>query len=54
MDIAILRALLKANKSSSAEGRFVDQLKLALAWNRADVAISDIMDKSRVWEVGLR
>nr|XP_047136370.1 transient receptor potential cation channel subfamily M member-like 2 [Hydra vulgaris] len=37
MDLAILRALLKANKAS-----FEMQLKLALAWNRIDVAKSEI------------
>lgn len=37
MDLAVLRSLLKANKAS-----FLMQLKLALAWNRIDVAKSEI------------
>ncbi|CAH1774148.1 unnamed protein product [Owenia fusiformis] len=45
IDYAILHALLKANQSN--EG---DQLKLALAWNRIDVAKSDIFHDDKKWE----
>ncbi|XP_077993111.1 transient receptor potential cation channel subfamily M member-like 2 [Glandiceps talaboti] len=47
IDLAILQALLKANK-----GRVQDQLKLALAWNRIDIAKSEIFTDDRKWKQG--
>merc|ERR1712150_430678 len=47
IDLAILQALLKVNKSSP-----IDQLKLALAWNRIDVARSEIFTDDEKWEPG--
>ncbi|XP_070536806.1 transient receptor potential cation channel subfamily M member-like 2 isoform X1 [Ptychodera flava] len=45
IDLAILQALLKANK-----GREQDQLKLALAWNRIDIAKSVIFTEDKKWQ----
>ncbi|XP_052091143.1 transient receptor potential cation channel subfamily M member-like 2 isoform X6 [Mytilus californianus] len=47
IDYAILKALLKANKD-----QVYDQLKLALAWNRIDIAKSEIFVDDRTWEPG--
>ncbi|KAK7482390.1 hypothetical protein BaRGS_00026409, partial [Batillaria attramentaria] len=47
VDMAILKALLKANKD-----QVMDQLKLALAWNRIDVAKSEIFTDERPWPTG--
>ncbi|XP_041372305.1 transient receptor potential cation channel subfamily M member-like 2 [Gigantopelta aegis] len=47
VDMAILKALLKANKNE-----VMDQLKLALAWNRIDIAKSDIFTEERLWLPG--
>lgn len=44
IDLAILKALLKANSSSP-----LAQLNLALAWNRIDVAKSEIFTDERHW-----
>ncbi|XP_028517955.1 transient receptor potential cation channel subfamily M member 2 isoform X2 [Exaiptasia diaphana] len=44
IDLAILKALLKANRSSP-----LAQLNLALAWNRIDLAKSDIFTEDRLW-----
>lgn len=44
IDLAILKALLKANSSSP-----LVQLNLALAWNRIDVAKSEIFTDERRW-----
>ncbi|KAK3101394.1 hypothetical protein FSP39_003210, partial [Pinctada imbricata] len=43
VDKAVLKALLKANKD-----QIFDQLKLALAWNRIDIAKSEIFTDDRV------
>ncbi|XP_035828049.1 transient receptor potential cation channel subfamily M member-like 2 isoform X2 [Aplysia californica] len=48
VDLAILKALLKANKH-----QVMDQLKLALAWNRIDVAKSEIFTDERRWPTGM-
>nr|KAI8744050.1 transient receptor potential cation channel subfamily M member 2-like [Biomphalaria glabrata] len=48
VDLAILKALLKANKNQA-----IDQLKLALAWNRIDVAKSEIFTDDRTWPTGM-
>ncbi|XP_072174396.1 transient receptor potential cation channel subfamily M member-like 2 [Diadema setosum] len=47
IDGAILHALLKANK-----GRMLDQLRLALIWNRVDVAKREIFTDDREWGKG--
>lgn len=36
---------------SANKERVTDQLKLALAWNRIDVAESDIFTEDKRWEV---
>ncbi|XP_067687429.1 transient receptor potential cation channel subfamily M member-like 2 [Haliotis asinina] len=46
VDMAILKALLKANRHE-----VMDQLRLALSWNRIDVAKSEIFTDSE-WEMG--
>ncbi|XP_048236497.1 transient receptor potential cation channel subfamily M member-like 2 isoform X3 [Haliotis rufescens] len=46
VDMAILKALLKANQNE-----VMDQLRLALSWNRIDVAKSEIFT-DREWEMG--
>ena len=46
IDQAILLALLKANRN-----QVMDQLKLALAWNRIDVAKSEIFTDETKWQV---
>ncbi|KAH9505775.1 Transient receptor putative cation channel sub M member 2 [Bulinus truncatus] len=48
VDLAILKALFKANKNQE-----LDQLKLALAWNRIDVAKSEIFTDERSWPTGM-
>ncbi|XP_070175133.1 transient receptor potential cation channel subfamily M member-like 2 [Littorina saxatilis] len=47
VDMAILKALLKANKD-----QVMDQLRLALAWNRIDIAKSEIFTDDRPWPTG--
>ncbi|GFN90287.1 transient receptor potential cation channel subfamily m member 2-like, partial [Plakobranchus ocellatus] len=47
VDLAILKALLKAKKNN-----VMDQLKLALAWNRIDVAKSEIFTDENRWPTG--
>ncbi|RMX42269.1 hypothetical protein pdam_00009856 [Pocillopora damicornis] len=44
IDLAILKALLKANSSAP-----LMQLNLALAWNRIDVAKSEIFTDDKLW-----
>ncbi|KAJ7363535.1 Transient receptor putative cation channel sub M member 7 [Desmophyllum pertusum] len=46
IDRAILRALLKAQHASAA-----DQLSLALIWNRADIARTEIFTEDQKWEM---
>ncbi|KAK3605984.1 hypothetical protein CHS0354_019664 [Potamilus streckersoni] len=43
-DVAILKALLRANKN-----QVMDQLKLALAWNRIDIVKSEIFADDKSW-----
>ncbi|XP_066299867.1 transient receptor potential cation channel subfamily M member-like 2 isoform X2 [Branchiostoma lanceolatum] len=45
IDVAMLRALLRANKDD-----YQHQLKLALAWNRSDIAETDIFTADRRWK----
>lgn len=47
IDVAILKSLLKANKDQE-----FDQLKLALAWNRIDIAKSEIFTEDKIWPPG--
>ncbi|XP_048780497.1 transient receptor potential cation channel subfamily M member 2-like isoform X2 [Ostrea edulis] len=47
IDVAILKGLLKANKD-----QIFDQLKLALAWNRIDIAKSEIFTEDKIWPLG--
>nr|XP_022342892.1 transient receptor potential cation channel subfamily M member 2-like isoform X1 [Crassostrea virginica] len=47
IDVAILKGLLKANKD-----QVFDQLKLALAWNRVDIAKSEIFTEDKIWPPG--
>ncbi|KAJ8392633.1 hypothetical protein AAFF_G00073070 [Aldrovandia affinis] len=52
VDVAILRALLKASKSSDSLGRenWEQQLELAVAWNRVDIAESEIFTEESQWK----
>lgn len=44
---------LSACKSQSQEAQdFLDELKLAVAWNRVDIAKSDIFNGDVEWKVG--
>ncbi|OAF71847.1 hypothetical protein A3Q56_00397 [Intoshia linei] len=45
VDYAILNALLRVNKSKT-----MDQLRLALAWNRIDIAKSEIFANQTKWD----
>uniref|UniRef100_K1QLP0 Transient receptor potential cation channel subfamily M member 8 n=1 Tax=Magallana gigas TaxID=29159 RepID=K1QLP0_MAGGI len=47
IDVAILKSLLKANREQE-----FDQLKLALAWNRIDIAKSEIFTEDKIWPPG--
>ncbi|KAL3836664.1 hypothetical protein ACJMK2_022086 [Sinanodonta woodiana] len=47
IDVAMLKALLKANKN-----HVMDQLRLALAWNRIDIAKSEIFTDDKRWTTG--
>lgn len=43
-----------ANKSQSQEGQdFLDELKLAVAWNRVDIAKSEIFNGDVEWTVSV-
>ncbi|XP_078514884.1 transient receptor potential cation channel subfamily M member 2-like [Lissotriton helveticus] len=52
VDVAILQALLKASQSLDHEGNenWDYQLKLAVSWNRLDIAKSDIFNSERNWK----
>ncbi|KAI7814824.1 putative transient receptor potential cation channel subfamily M member 5 [Triplophysa rosa] len=50
LDTVILKALVKACKSQSSEAQdFLDELKLAVAWNRVDIAKSEIFNGDIQW-----
>ncbi|KAF4110874.1 transient receptor potential cation channel subfamily M member 5 isoform X1 [Onychostoma macrolepis] len=50
LDTVILKALVKACKSQSQEAQdFLDELKLAVAWNRVDIAKSEIFSGDVAW-----
>ncbi|XP_074859743.1 transient receptor potential cation channel subfamily M member 2 [Carettochelys insculpta] len=52
VDVAILQALLKAARSHDRSGRenWDHQLKLAVAWNRVDIARSEIFTDDHEWK----
>ncbi|XP_073087352.1 transient receptor potential cation channel subfamily M member 2 isoform X5 [Manis javanica] len=52
VDVAILQALLKASRSQDHFGHetWDHQLKLAVAWNRVDIARSEIFTDERQWK----
>ncbi|KAJ8417010.1 hypothetical protein AAFF_G00282370 [Aldrovandia affinis] len=50
LDTVILMALVKACKSQSQEAQdYLDELKLAVAWNRVDIAKSEIFNGDVEW-----
>lgn len=49
IDLSILIALLRSSCVSS-----IDQLKLALTWNRVDIARNYILSGSQQWPVRLK
>uniref|UniRef100_A0A667XU13 Transient receptor potential cation channel, subfamily M, member 2 n=1 Tax=Myripristis murdjan TaxID=586833 RepID=A0A667XU13_9TELE len=52
VDVAILQALLKASRNSESLGResWQTQLELAIAWNRADIAETEIFTEESQWK----
>ncbi|XP_044531649.1 transient receptor potential cation channel subfamily M member 2 [Gracilinanus agilis] len=52
VDVAILQALLKASRNHDHVGHenWDHQLKLAVAWNRVDIARSEIFTDERQWK----
>ncbi|XP_026524164.1 transient receptor potential cation channel subfamily M member 5 [Notechis scutatus] len=51
LDTVILKALVKACKSHSQEAQeYLDELKLAVAWNRVDIAKSGIFNGDVEWK----
>ncbi|XP_053514216.1 transient receptor potential cation channel subfamily M member 5 [Artibeus jamaicensis] len=51
LDTVILRALVKACKSHSQEPRdYLDELKLAVAWDRVDIAKSELFNGDVEWK----
>ncbi|XP_030642340.1 transient receptor potential cation channel subfamily M member 2-like [Chanos chanos] len=52
VDVAILQAFLKASRSSESFGEqsWVQQLELAVAWNRVDIARSEIFTEVNQWK----
>ncbi|KAG8125707.1 hypothetical protein E2320_020813, partial [Naja naja] len=51
LDTVILKALVKACKSHSQVAReYLDELKLAVAWNRVDIAKSEIFNGDVEWK----
>ncbi|XP_062431941.1 transient receptor potential cation channel subfamily M member 5 [Rhea pennata] len=51
LDTVILKALVKACKSHSQEAKeYLDELKLAVAWNRVDIAKSEIFNGDVEWK----
>uniref|UniRef100_A0A8C0NN97 Transient receptor potential cation channel subfamily M member 5 n=1 Tax=Canis lupus familiaris TaxID=9615 RepID=A0A8C0NN97_CANLF len=52
LDTVILKALVKACKSHSQEAQdYLDELKLAVAWDRVDIAKSEIFNGDVEWKV---
>ncbi|XP_015719392.1 transient receptor potential cation channel subfamily M member 5 [Coturnix japonica] len=51
LDTVILKALVKACKSHSQDAQeYLDELKLAVAWNRVDIAKSEIFNGDVEWK----
>ncbi|KAM5248480.1 transient receptor potential cation channel subfamily M member 5 [Ctenodactylus gundi] len=51
LDTVILKALVKACKSHSQDAQdYLDELKLAVAWNRVDIAKSEIFSGDVEWK----
>ncbi|XP_036284704.1 transient receptor potential cation channel subfamily M member 5 [Pipistrellus kuhlii] len=51
LDTAILKALVKACKSHSQQAQdYLDELKLAVAWDRVDIARSEIFNGDVEWK----
>ncbi|XP_076603767.1 transient receptor potential cation channel subfamily M member 2 [Chaetodon auriga] len=52
VDVAILQALLKASRTSESLGidSWKRQLELAIAWNRADIAETEIFTEESQWK----
>ncbi|KAM3842235.1 transient receptor potential cation channel subfamily M member 2-like [Diretmus argenteus] len=52
VDVAILQALLKASRNSESPGRdsWETQLELAVAWNRVDIAETEIFTEESQWK----
>nr|XP_020644461.1 transient receptor potential cation channel subfamily M member 5 [Pogona vitticeps] len=51
LDTVVLKALVKACKSHSQEAQeYLDELKLAVAWNRVDIAKSEIFNGDVEWK----
>ncbi|NXI48431.1 TRPM5 protein, partial [Galbula dea] len=51
LDTVILKALVKACKSHSQEAQeYLDELKLAVAWNRVDIAKSELFSGDVEWK----
>ncbi|XP_029457602.1 transient receptor potential cation channel subfamily M member 2-like [Rhinatrema bivittatum] len=52
VDVAILQSLMKASRSLDHKGNenWDYQLKLAVAWNRVDIAKSDILTDEKLWK----
>ncbi|XP_061081605.1 transient receptor potential cation channel subfamily M member 2-like [Conger conger] len=52
IDVAILRALFKASRSSGSPGQetWEQELELAVAWNRLDIAKSEIFTEESQWK----
>uniref|UniRef100_UPI00398ECA5E transient receptor potential cation channel subfamily M member 5 n=1 Tax=Pristiophorus japonicus TaxID=55135 RepID=UPI00398ECA5E len=51
LDTIILKALVKACKSQTQEAQeYLDELKLAVAWNRVDIAKSEIFNGDVEWK----
>ncbi|VFV41768.1 transient receptor potential cation [Lynx pardinus] len=55
LDTIILKALIKACKSHSQEAQdYLDELRLAVAWDRVDIAKSEIFNGDVEWKVPAR
>ncbi|KAM4559363.1 transient receptor potential cation channel subfamily M member 2 [Odontesthes bonariensis] len=52
VDVAILKALLKASRSNETQGieSWRRQLELAIAWNRVDIAETEIFTEESQWK----
>ncbi|KAM9342245.1 transient receptor potential cation channel subfamily M member 2 [Pholidichthys leucotaenia] len=50
VDVAILQALLKASRASTSTDCWKRQLELAIAWNRVDIANTEIFTEESQWK----